>query len=286
MFENGFMSEISNLDSDEPQLDVELRRSICPLWLKAGRYPEPVGSSTLLKIGDDCFALTAAHVMDCFQGRDIHVGNSHAFRPVVGEISVSVPPDTTDTAFIRLHRDIASWLSEDFRFLSMEEVSIDDLPAPMSGYQFFGVPYRKVPERPSGRHFHFPVYSYAAASLDNAKYTELGILPATHVAVDFVQRRVKDGTGRTITAPNPEGMSGGAVFTCPRVLLQASAAVTARKRLAAIAIEHRSQALIGVRIGVLLDAIRRFAPHLRSLIPACPPWLQIREVNKISSTAA
>ncbi len=258
------------------QQETELRRCVCPIWSRSGKAPEAVGSSTLLQIGQQGFALTATHVINYFDGRGIHIGTSKGFRPIVGQVSVSVTPDTTDTAFISLHPEITAWLAEEYGFLVIDQIDLWDLPTPTTGYQFFGVPYRKVHRPRNERRFHFPVYSYAAPPVPPSTYESLGLLQVSHVAVDFVERRVRDGTGRIITAPNPEGMSGGPVFSLQRPTSIGPATTGPNeRRFVALAIEHRKGVLIGIRVAVALDAIRRAYPHLGNLIPALPPWLKI-----------
>src|SRR5439155_16164451 len=248
--------------------EIELRRSVCPLWLRQGKAPEAIGSTTLLKVGEDAFALTAAHVLEEFKDQSVLIGTQNGFRPLVGEVSTSSPPDVTDNAFIRLHPEIADWLAPEYRFLSLEQVDVGDLPTASSGYEFLGVPYRKV-RRADGRLFRFPVYSYASTSIPISGYQALGLSPVFHVAVDFVPRRVRDGDGRRITAPNPQGMSGGPIFS-------RGFSANAGRRLVALAIEHRKGVLIGIRIGLVLEPIRWTYPQLRHFLPPLPSHVRLK----------
>ncbi|MGO8696523.1 MAG: hypothetical protein ACLQVY_02220 [Limisphaerales bacterium] len=189
-------------------LDSELRRSICPLWKRCRRYPEFIGSSVLLTLGGRFFIITAQHVVDAFEGKSLNVGNSQAFRPIVGEIYSSAALKQLDICYIQIHPDIAVWLSGDYRFLRAEQVSASD-HWQRSSYHFFGIPFRKVGDKPKNSLFTFPVYSYSSFSIDCAEYAANGLSPDAHVAVDFVERKVRDATGRTITAPNPEERAEG-----------------------------------------------------------------------------
>src|SRR6266568_5339135 len=115
--------------------ETELRRSVCPLWIHQGKAPGAIGSSTLLKVDEDAFALTAAHVLEEIKDQSVLVGTQRGFRPLVGEVSTSTPPDLTDNAFIRLHPEIANWLAAEYRFLSLEQVDVGDLPTASAGYE-------------------------------------------------------------------------------------------------------------------------------------------------------
>lgn len=256
--------------------ETEIRRCVCPLWLRQGKAPEAIGSATLLKIGENSFALTAAHVLEEFTDQPVLVGTQAGFLPLVGEVNTSSPPDMTDNAFVRLNPEIANWLAAEYLFLSLDQVDVYDLPTAGFGYEFLGVPYRKVC-RFNKRLFRFPVYSYTSTSISNAGYQSLGISPFSHVVVDFVPRRVRNGAGRRITAPNPQGMSGGPVFSKP--LITPGTSTNVAKRLVALAIEHRKGVLIGIRIGLVLELLRRTYPGLANIIPALPQHLVLKDVN-------
>ena len=250
---------------------TELRRSVCPLWLRQGKAPEAIGSATLLKVSEDAFALTAAHVLEEVKGQSVLVGTQNGFRPLVGEVGTSSPPDVTDNAFIRLHPEIANWLAAEYQFLSLEQVDVGDLPTASSGYEFLGVPYRKV-RRADSRLFRFPVYSYTSTSIPISGYQALGLSPVSHVAVDFVPRHVRNGNGRRTTAPNPQGMSGGPIFS-------KGFSANAVRRLVGLAIEHRKGVLIGIRIGLVLEPIRWTYPQLRHFIPPLPSHVRLENLS-------
>jgi hypothetical protein len=80
----------------------------------------------------------------------------------------------------------------------------------------------------------------------------------THVVIAF-QRDQMIENGKTIVAPFPDGVSGGAVWKrYPN---------SDQRKLAAIAIEYRRNCLIGTRISAVLEYIRIALPHLTFSIP-------------------
>lgn len=252
------------------QADLKWRKTVCPVWMYRSGTPELIGCTTLMRIAGASFALTAAHVIEEFGTDRIFFGCRHGFRPFVGEINTSVIPDKSDTAFLRLHEEIADWLAEDFTFLSVSDFQLGDLPVAGTRYTFLGSPYRKAKKR--GKLFHFPVYSIVSDSVSPEIYRSMSLAEASHVVVRFDARRMCDESGRSVTAPNPQGMSGGPVFASYSRISDEDAAAG---RLVAVIIEHHlsERVLVGVRIGCLAAAIKRAYPELSPLIPNLPPWL-------------
>lgn len=146
-------------------------------------------------------------------------------------------------------------------------------------YEFFGYPWRKVHSEKLGGILEPRLYNFRSVSISKTDYTFLGITPQTHIAVKFDLKQVTDENGRIVAAPNPQGMSGGPVWSFAQTDLGGHQMWT--PRLVGVAIEFISnkQTLIGVRINAALECIRRISPSLSAYIPTNPSLAIISRDN-------
>jgi hypothetical protein len=249
---------------------------VCPLWVLERGKPDLIGSGTLLRVEQTKFLITAAHVIDCALNQALLVGNSSGFRQIGGFGKLTLPvsgsrqADRNDTAVIELDEDTASFIEDAKALLPIRCADANDSFSPGKPYAFFGYPWRKVRSVKSRTLFESRIYKFQSGSVAEIDYASLGLCPHKHIAVEFDLKRVVDGNGRAIVAPNPEGMSGGPVWSFIPVDLDGQKMWT--RRLVGIAIEYRlkTRTFIGVRINAALECIRMTFPNLSPCIPANP----------------
>lgn len=254
----------------------EFYQCVCPLWFDKQGKPDLVGSSTLIKVEQTRFLITAAHVIDSAMNNAMLVGSAKGFTQIGGRgkltlaSSGSRSSDRDDTSVIALDENTASFIEAAFVPLPIRYADVNDSFQHGKHYEFFGYPWRKVHAGGAGRILEPTLYKFKSGSIGENDYASLGLTTHKHIAVEFDLKQVTDETGRTVAAPNPEGMSGGPVWSFVPVQLDGQKMWS--RRLAGIAIEYRSttRTLIGVRINAALECIRMMFPNLSSSIPRNP----------------
>ena len=173
--------------------------------------------------------------------------------------------DRTDTAFLALDSGTAKVMAETYAFLPIDYAEVNDPGTPLTSYSVFGCPWRKV--ELDQRTFHSTLYEFKLTSVAHGIYDSSRIAKSSHIALGFDKKKMMDGTGRRVTAPNPEGMSGSPLWK----LIQVDDSGRKRwtRRLSGIVIEHRSdkRLLVGVRVCAALAGIRMRFPELSPFIP-------------------
>ena len=252
-----------------PQFD----QCVCPLWIRERGRPSLIGSATLIKVEQTRFLITSSHVIDRAMNQPLLVGNPSGFRPIGGWgrqtalVSGSRQDDLTDTAVVALDEDTASFIEAAHAALPIHCVDTNDTFSPGKPYEFFGCPWRKVEFSKSRRLFKPSIYKFKSGAVTETDYAPLGLSPHKHIAINFDLKRVVDGNGRAVTAPNPQGMSGGPVWSF--VPIESGEQKMWTRMLTGIAIEHGSgmRMLVAVRINAALECIRMMFPNLSSSIP-------------------
>ena len=255
-----------------PRID----QCVCPLWVPECGKPELIGTGTLLIVEQTRFLITAAHVTDIAVNGTLLVGNQKGFQKIRGygkatqHVSGSRQDDRNDTAVIKLTEDTVAFIEELFVPLPVNYTDVNGSFHSGVPYEFSGYPWRKVQLEKTEAILEPRLYTFRVESIPETNYGVLGIAPHTHIAVKFDPKQVTDANGRTVAAPNPEGMSGGPVWRFTPTDLGGRLIWT--PSLAGIVIEYISskQTLIGVRINAALEGIRRLSPNLSASIPVNP----------------
>ena len=106
--------------------------------------------------------------------------------------------------------------------------------------------------------------SYSSNILPPSTLGKLGVEPASHLLLGFDKKKSRNTAGRTITAPDPNGMSGGPLW---RFEIYKDQKLTSR--LVGILIEWRTEVkgMLAIRMPILLAGIAYNYPHLIHVIP-------------------
>lgn len=244
-----------------------------------------LGSAVLLKIVDQAFLISAAHVFDENQNpkqpTNIAIVGKHQLIPLGGgAIKSQRPPsgkrsdDKIDIAVVDLSTEIADELDH-FSFLDVNQVDPSDAPYKQSLYTFTGYPSTKQKPIKDVTLTIEPV-RYTSGPLQPDKYPagyELG----PHSGIDYNRKQMIARSGKVQAPPDPHGVSGGGIFrlgTFDQIVEG-----TNREVLVGIAIEDHKTSLIGTNITFALEMIRAYHPALDQYIPH-------GKYNKISATKA
>ena len=241
---------------------------MCPLWILERGVPDLIGTGTLLEIEKQSFLITAAHVIDSAGNQPLLVYGSMGLRQIGGHGKITRPAsdlrkdDRDDTSVVALDQETIDHLETAYKPLPIQHADANDLFLPQKPYAFFGFPWRKDSKKS---------YGFQAMSVAETDYISSGLSPQKHIAVEFdLKHAIDNNDGRELVAPNPQGMSGGPVWSFVSVDLDGQQMLT--RRLVGIAIEYISdrKMLVGVRINAALECIRMMFPSLSASIPANP----------------
>jgi hypothetical protein len=247
----------------ETRLD-RVRAATVPVYLEAQPEPEHIGSGILMRIGDERFLFTAAHVADLRSRGALYLGGESFPIRLAGTITHSVPPqgdrrrDNIDAAVLHLPATVNAHL-RDHEFLGLEDI---DLGLALHHDDYFlvaGYPVTKQRFRRDASTIDAYLYPFVAVSRTDDAYASHD--PTVHVLLGF---RKKDMWRRDIgrsSAPDLYGMSGGGIWWLPDYTRPAFK----RPLLHSIATEWHAAPhchILGTRIHVFLSAVWRDFPEL------------------------
>jgi hypothetical protein len=245
--------------------------SAVPVYRYVARgTPELIGSAVLLEICERRFLCTAAHVLDARDGRDVHLPHGRTLQPFGAAVHITQMPasgrredDKLDFAIVELEGDNFDRFSS-YRFITLAEIDQNEVPRAGRTYAFAGYPVSRNKSKRGTAGVREHVVHYTGGPLPQDRYDNEGLNLAPHLIVDFNLKNMVEG--QEIVQPiHPRGLSGGTVWRLGD--LQEFEDHTNREGLVGIGMEFRDDALIAVRISVILEAIRGFFPDLDACIP-------------------
>lgn len=260
-----------------------ITKSVVPIFHEnAASELEQVGSGVILRIEDELFVLSAAHVFDRREGSALFMPAESHVAQMTGTTMHSPPEngdarknDRFDLAYMRLDSSWHHQLHEDTTPVELEDCDFRDEAYTGNLYSFCGYPWRKTKRK--GHRFEGDLTTFTGHLLPRDVFRSLGYSRSFHVLIRLRRKRT-DSTrhGPKSPAPHPEGISGGAVLSWP--LTYKDRLDTPSLKIAAIAHSyHERQHCMGAtRIGFYLAAIARNNPKLTGAIDeacerACAP---------------
>lgn len=240
-----------------------------------GRRPRHVGSGVLVAFNDRSFFLTAAHVLRDALGHPWAIAGEQNLVPPQSAVYFTTPAeahqhDTADVGFVELTPNEVHQLG-DVEFLSPARPDPDERRRPPQPgltrpfYFVFGYPASRMKANPQTKTVRatgaFPLLS---VPVERYVYTAINRPEHAHLIVAF-DRGDSHGRKGAVVAPHPRGISGGGIWRVDDLVHLKPEAT----RLVAIATEWWAQqeALVGTRIGVVLDGLRARYPDLQAFIP-------------------
>jgi hypothetical protein len=245
--------------------------TVCPIYREVPRgTPELIASAVLMRVDGLNLLCTAAHVLDARDSRNLYLPYGDTLQPFGARaIRTSLPgagaADRLDVALMSLD-DAVCQRFNGFRFVSVrDDVDPNDVPCSGRLYSFVGFPATKNKSLPPGQSVQPRSISVTGPSLPQEEYDRHGFNPATHLLVEFSRKRMvaRDGSVQCPTAPH--GLSGGPVWRIGDVPQLVNR--TNSEKLVGIAIECRDNALVSVRISLVLELIRNTIAKESSAIP-------------------
>ena len=233
--------------------------------------PIAIGSSTLLKVNDASFLLTAAHVADEAKEGALLVGGSveRSLVRLEGQFFSTTAPagvrekDHYDFSFLRLSTEQVAALGSDVRFIAHTDVSQNRGTLPGRRFLMLGYPVsknKKSVSRPK-RAIKPALSSYQGFHLEAPDLLKkLGLSGVDHLTIKHEARSALfDGT--TDNSIHPRGNSGGPLidFGLPNPAELAPGAVLPKGRLSGLFIERYKEydVLLFVKIQCVIEQILR-----------------------------
>jgi hypothetical protein len=249
--------------------------SVRPIfWPDERGAAELVGSSVLFAVDHRYFIITAAHVLDRVAERTLYIGGRDLLHEIEGHRKTTEAPggnreaDKIDLAFLEIGDPLAGKL-EGCHFLTPADIDVDEAavrePVGSSHYLAIGYPATKVKVKRSESKVVPEPLASSGRSLDDPSYAKLGVAEYSHVLIEFDRKQMIGHDGPR-TAPDPHGMSGGALFRFNSLLGSAEAT----DHLVGILIEyHRNmvKGMLATRISLCMEAMCAFYPDLAGSLP-------------------
>lgn len=228
---------------------------------------ELVGSSVLIRIANQSFLITAAHVRDIANEKPLFVCGTNSFINIeeAQYYSTRKPPsgdrkdDKLDLSVVPLNEDVVNKLGHSCLFLGLDGIDAAERSEPHSSYITIGYPGTKQPKQKEN-HLDYMPMTLGMKEVPVDKYQHYGINPNTNLLLRFNKKKVHSRF-RLETAPDPYGMSGGGVW---RVNSPSDCA-----RLVAIQHEylHKEHLILATKIGLCFAKIGYHFPNLCQHLP-------------------
>ncbi|HZV86658.1 MAG TPA: hypothetical protein VFF95_03860 [Candidatus Binatus sp.] len=258
------------------QLEDFAQEHSCPIYDISESRGDLTGSGFFLKLDGQLILVTAAHVLENIRSGSLYLPGQGTFVPLEGHLRTTLQYDTDgrpryglDIAWVVLSSKCAESVSA--QPLGAEDLDPNDIPRVQVHYGFAGFPASQNKPRPNpatqlrpgfvstekGCRTFLPKSVFCAGlPANDSVYAALNLRKECHFAMTFDRRHMIARDLKEQTAPDPHGMSGGPVWRLggyqeiERGLLQ--------PRIIALAVEYHApiDALVGVRISLLVGAMR------------------------------
>jgi hypothetical protein len=244
--------------------------SAVPVYREVPRgTPELIGSAVLFEICGRRILCTAAHVLDAREGRNVYLPHGKTLQPFGGPVHITQAPasgrrgDKFDFAVVELTGENAERFG-DYRFITPSEIDQNELPVGGRIYTFVGYPASQNKSKRGTTAVREHSVRYSGRPLPQERYDSEGLNLAAHLIIEFDLKRMMQEQ-ELVEPISPRGVSGGAVWRLgdPPEFEDG----TNREGLVGIGSEYRADALIAIRIAVILEAMRGFFPELGPSIP-------------------
>lgn len=234
------------------------------LTLKEGN-PEPHGSGVFVKVQNEKFALTAAHVIDKREN-DIYVPTGpHDLLKLGGDLVTNQvtglrSEDKIDLSILKLNEETLQKLGDQYVFLEQNELGVNHEFKPMPMYQSVGFPASKSKYNRYKDEIKSVPFIYITMPASQDIYEKLGCESYCNVIVHYDKKNVRDYLTNTISiGPDPFGISGSGLWFTPSQLKASGDKID--KKLVAIMTEWPTKLArkywIGTRIDLFTEVIRQ-----------------------------
>lgn len=249
-------------------------KSVCPIFRRT-TILEQFGSGVFIRIDDNVFLVTAAHVSDDRYSSPLWISSQDGFTQLEGYFAeIRIPDsgdrndDNYDFSYYRLPHSVVESLHPELLILDHEDCDTFDTTAEGDAYTLIGYPAKK--SRNKGLHAKTSLYSMSGEAVERELYSEFGINIQHHILIRYRRKKTKNFLTRVrSTAPHPNGMSGGGVFAWTKELPDQSR--ISQPGLCGITIEYNESenVFIVTRLNLIIACILKNNPDFN--ISVLPP---------------
>lgn len=240
-----------------------LQRHVAPIYrVDSNNEPEHFGTCVFLTYGEKKFLVTAAHVLDAKKDTSLYIpcGEHGILAKIEGSFFQSVPLDgnrqnyNIDIGIVTLDSGISCQISNN-SFIPFSAIDTNIAETQSNIYIAMGYPWRKNGNlNRTTRKIRPWLASYAANSLPLPSLPAKEIHANSHLFIRYKKEHSKNTEGQELTAPDPHGMSGGALWR-----YDSSSSHNQTPRLVGILTEwHKNhRGLLAVRMTSILRAMEQ-----------------------------
>lgn len=249
-----------------------IRDVVLPIYgEKNNGIPFLQGSAFLLRVHDEHFLVTAAHVLAAYPSSSLFVRGGGRPIGLNGTFTHTKAEGVIDLAFARLDDRMID-LARRFRPVTLREVDVHDWPMPHTIFTFIGYPHSVNKANIKAKTLEPVIQPYSSHQpLLLEDYEQLGLNPCAAIAVRFDLSKAQEAeTQRVVRPKRPTGISGGPVWRMGNYIELYRQ--TNQEKVVGLAVEFRRNPdlLLGARIGLVVEAIRSRFPELSNVLPWNP----------------
>ncbi|MCP4552762.1 MAG: hypothetical protein GY834_12140 [Bacteroidetes bacterium] len=224
---------------------------------------EAIASSVLIKIQNDFFLITAAHVLENYDHKKLCLRISKEFKYLIGDIiftniSENDISNRLDVAICRLNDRFVNEIKRCYNFYNFQEIDFEHNPKEIqNNYLILGYPWKKTKLDTHQRKLKIKPFILYTRNVFDKVYQELKILKTTNFILEYRQRRlIKLKTGYFAKGINPHGISGCGVWIIKENYDKKNLSIPS---LFSIIIEQdkNKRYLISTRFSIIYEIIRR-----------------------------
>ena len=229
---------------------------------------EQTGSGVLLQIGNEIFALTAAHLTDQGAFGTLFMPAVDGIKPIAGYHSYNPPPpgqsrdaDKADMAYYRLAPELRKELHPSFKPASIADLALSDDLDDGDLFTYAGYPWRKSRHRDGKQESERVTFTGHVVFPD--VYQRLQYNHRVHIVARVRLKKTYSHLHRSRKhGPHPHGISGGAVLSWPRTFRARSENPALKIAGIAHTFHPKEDCMVATRIIPYLMAILRNNPSL------------------------
>ncbi len=228
--------------------------------------PELVATGVLIKTATNYYLITAAHTFQNYQKEDICIYKKDIKIPLVGrlylfDINDSQVNDLVDIAIIKLDSFIVERLLEieNIVFLESKLIQQNHKVIPSKSYFTIGFPFKKEKVKLALKRFAPQPYLMYFHPSKIKSYDQPLVDKRYNILMAHNRRKQRSlDTGKRVTAPHTEGMSGSGLWFIPKFRVENDDKLEVKLIGIFIELKIETNSLMFTRIDCVTEVLRKY----------------------------
>lgn len=242
--------------------------AICPVFrVKSDSEPQQFGSGVLIRFGEDCFLISAAHVLDDLDMNEVLIPAETGMLSLSGRFGRTPLPqegresDNIDMAYFHLDASTVKLMNSELVFL--DERDCDPLDLTTAGDVYSVIGYPASSSSVSDGQLITGISTYSGEGIHDHRWRSMGLDRRKHLLVQWrAQKAMHYTTLNQGGKRDLSGVSGGGVFAWDKALPDPKA-MKQPKLVGIVTLYHpKLHVFVGTRLHVLLGALHKHFPDL------------------------